>query len=115
MHVVIPPRELASMTNLLVEYQAKKKFGTVTKRRPLFDDAVAFAIDGFASAGALRPIRINEDDVLVQVYPRDLKVSVIFQRKIVHETYYVTRYYDLPRPIIQNLIANAGKSMPSAH
>ena len=115
MHIVVPPREFAAMSNLMVEYQHKRKFGTVTKRRPLFDDAVAYAIEGFAAKGALRPICISEDDVLVQVYPNDLKVSVIFQRKIATEIYYVTRYYDLPRPIIQNLLANAGKNMPSAH
>src|SRR5574342_753811 len=82
MHIVIEPRHLAEMTNLVTAYQEKRKFGSITKHRPIFDDAVAYAIEGFAAAGALRPIRFDEKSVLVQVYPKERKIAVVFQRSI---------------------------------
>lgn len=111
MHVVVSPRHLADMNNLLVPYLKKKKFGHEEKVRPLFDDAVQHALDAFKAAGALSPVRFDEDDCLVQVYPKEGLVAVIFQRMIVGETKYVIRTYPLPEPVIQSLLANSGQSI----
>lgn len=117
MHVVVDARSLSEMTNLLVAYQAPGKFRSVTRHRPLFDDAVAHAIQAFADAGAMRPIRFDETSVLVQVYPHDNKLAVVFQRQIglESEPRYVTRQYDVPRAVIETLLNAAGKKMPSLH
>ena len=114
MYVRVEARELANLTNVKTECKIKKKFGFRTAQRPIFDDAVAFAIEGFASAGALRPIRFDEDDVLVQVYPKDMKVAVIFQRRVAGEDWYVSRVYDLPKPVIESLLEKSGKA-PREH
>jgi hypothetical protein len=103
-HIVIDYHRLAEMTNLLTEYKVKKKFGYATKQRTLFDDAVAHAVDAFKEAGALYPVRIDDEDVLVQVYPSERVVAVLFQRKIAGNDHYVTRLYDLPPPIIKDLL-----------
>jgi hypothetical protein len=102
--VPIDYRRLAAMTNLQTEYKVKKKFGYATKTRTLFDDAVAHAVDAFKEAGALYPVRIDDEDVLVQVYPSDRVVAVLFQRKIAGQEYFVTRTYDLPPPVISDLL-----------
>lgn len=109
MHVVVEPRHLASMSNLMVPYLEKRKFRSVEKVRPLFDDAVAYAIDAFANAGALRPIKFDETSVLCQVYPKDFKVAIVFQRDVAGETRYVSRIYDLPPVVIDSLLATTGK------
>ena len=111
MHVVIAPRLLAEMTNLKTEYQVKSKFRTITKQRAVFDDAVAHALDAFAAEGALRPIRFDETSVLVQVYPKERKVAVLFQRMIAGKEFFVTRVYDLPQPVMESLLSASGKSV----
>ena len=116
MHIVIEPRHLAAMTRYTTTYKIKnKKFGWRDARRPVFDDAVAHAVDAFKDAGALFPVRFDETAVLVQVYPKDHKVAVIVQRKIINDDHYVTRIYDAPRPVVESLLAAAGKKMPAQH
>ena len=110
LHVVVPARALADRTNLVTPYTYKDKLRTRTKHRPVFDDAVAHAIQAFANAGALRPIRFDEDSVLVQVYPRELKVAVLFQRQVAGEWLYVTRLYDLPKPVLDDMLLAVGKT-----
>jgi hypothetical protein len=117
-HVVIEARHLASLSNYHTEYQGKHKFiaaSTKKPTRPVFDDAVANAIAAFADKGALHPVRFNEDDVVVQVYPKDLKVAVIFQRAIAGEVHYAPSYYDLPKPVLDALLEASGKRVPSEH
>lgn len=111
MHIVIEPRILAEMNNLLTEYQVRKKFRTTTGRRPIFDDAVARAIDCFAAAGALRPIRFTEDDVLVQVYPKERKAAVLFQRRIAGREFFFWYSYDIPEVVIGSLLDAARKQV----
>ena len=109
MHIVIETRHLAAMDNVLVEYQAPGKFRSTTKRRPIFDDAVAYAIDGFAAAGAMLPVLLDESGILVQVYPKEGKVAVVFLRSIAGKEHFVVRDYDLPPPVMQALLATTGK------
>ena len=120
-HVTIPPRLLAELSNYRTEYQPKARPGKFISAsakklsRSVFDDAVAKAIDAFAAKGAMRPIRFDEDDVLVQVYPGDMKVAVIFQRAIAGVVHYAPLYYELPKPILDSLLSAAGKRVPSQH
>ena len=117
LHVVVAPRHVAAMNTLQVSYKTKnKKFGWTTRHRPLFDDAVAYAVDGFKDAGALFPVRFDETCVLCQVYPKERAVTVTFQRKIVDQDHYVTRVYEqIPKSAIESLLAAAGKTMPAQH
>lgn len=111
LHVVIEPRVLAEMSNFRTMYETKGKFRKRMNHRPVFDDAVAHAIAAFAEKGALRPIRFNEDDVLVQVYPRELQVAVMFQRMIAGKEYFAVRTYPVPAPILDSLLVAAGKAL----
>jgi hypothetical protein len=113
-HIVVPPRHLAALTRYRTEYAPKAKFVTARARkpsRPVFEDAVANAIEAFAAKGALRPIRFDDEDVLVQVFPKDLKLAVVFQRRIAGTVYYAPSYYDCPKPVLDALVAAAGKSV----
>lgn len=103
-YIVIDYRKLADMTNLLTEYKVKKKFGYATKHRTLFDDAVAHAVEAFKEAGALYPVRIDDEDVIVQVYPSEGVVAVVFQRRIAGQEYFVPRTYNLPPAVISDLL-----------
>lgn len=114
-HVVVDWRRLAEMGNLLVEHKTKPKFRVITERRPLFADAWAHAADAFARAGALLPIVFDPSGVMAQVYPKERKVAVIFQRKIADGWQYVTRFYDLPYMVIQQLLEASGKAPPTQH
>ena len=117
LHVVVEPRHVAAMNTLVVPYKTKnKKFGHTTRRRPLFDDAVAHAVEAFKDAGALFPVRFDETALLCQVYPKERIVTVTFQRKIAGEDHYVTRTYEqIPGSAIEALLAAAGKTMPRSH
>ena len=118
-HVIIQPRHLAALSNYRCEYAPKQaKFVAASRKkpsRPVFDDAVANAIHAFKAKGALAPVRFGEDDVVVQVYPKDLKLAVIFQRSIAGAVHYAPSYYDLPKPVLDALLAAAGKRVPSEH
>ena len=117
-HIVIPHRHLAEMTNLLVPYMkpGTGKFKRPKEAvRPLFDDAMATAAQRFAEAGALLPLTHDESAILCQVYPKDGKLAIIVTRQIKGEDYFVTRTYDLPQPIIEALLANAGKRTIREH
>ena len=103
-YVVIEPRALADLDNLKTKYQVRSKFRVQTKVRSVFDDAVAGAIEAFAAEGAIRPIRFDESSVLVQVYPTEKKVAVVFQRMIAGKEYFFTRSYDLPPPVLDGLL-----------
>jgi hypothetical protein len=117
-HLTIPPRLLADLSNLQTEYTLKSRFiskSAKKRTRPVFDDAVANAIEAFADKGALRPIRFDADDVVVQVYPHDFKVAVIFQRSIAGTVHYSTSFYDLPPAALACLLDAAGKRAPATH
>ena len=114
MHVVIEPRILAGMTNYKSEYTPKRNFMTVDRAKekielPVFDVAVKQAIDAFRAKGAMFPIRFDETAVLVQAYPRDLKLAVTFQRSIAGEVHYATSFFDLPKPVLDALLEASGK------
>ena len=117
-HVVIPPRLVAGLSNYTTEYARKSKFVTSSAKkayRPVFDDAVAKAGEYFLKRGALAPVRFNEDDVLVQAYPSDLKLAVVFRRSIAGTVELCSLFYDLPKPVLDALIEAAGKKVPKTH
>lgn len=113
-HIVVNARDVAALTGYTTEYTRQGKFISANQKKPtrsVFDDAVANAIDAFADKGALRPIRFDEDDVVAQVYPCDMKLAIAFQRRIAGAVYYSTSYYDLPKPVLDALLANRGKAV----
>ena len=105
-YVLIEPRALANLDNLKTKYQVRSQFRVQTKVRSVFDDAVAGAIEAFAAQGAIRPIRFDEESVLVQVYPTEKKVAVVFQRMVAGKEYFFTRSYDLPQPVLESLLGS---------
>jgi hypothetical protein len=120
MHVVIEPRILANMTGYKSEYTPKRNFMTADRAKekielPVFDVAVKQAIDAFKEEGALFPVRFDEDDVLVQVYPKDMKLAVSFQRRIAGKVRYSNSFFDLPKPVLDQLLEAAGKRVPAEH
>lgn len=71
----------------------------------LAEDAAKQAAVAFREAGALLPVAIAEDDVLVQEYPHLHKVVFLFQRKIAGgESFYIFAF-DLPPKMIADLRA----------
>ena len=117
-HIVIPHAPLAEMTNLLVPYMkpGTGKFKRPKEAvRPLFEDAMAVAAERFATAGALLPLTHDESAILCQVYPKDQKLAIIVARQIAGQEHFVVRAYDLPHPIINQLLLSAGKRMIREH
>lgn len=107
-HVVVQTSVLSEMTNLLTETPTN---GGVLKQ-PVFEDAAAHARQAFAKAGSLiNPSRtFDDEDVLVQVYPNESRVVVLFQRKVASKEMFFWRSYDLPRPVVESLLERAGKA-----
>ena len=48
----------------------------------LWDDAVRRARQAFKKAGALLPIHIGDDSILVQEYPTQDRIAFIFERRV---------------------------------
>lgn len=72
---------------------------------PHFQEAAQQAAIAFREAGAMLPIRIEEDDVVVQEYPALNKVVFLFQRRIAGKEKFVERTYDLSEPFVAALRA----------
>lgn len=69
------------------------------------EDAAKRAAAAFREAGALYPIEIAEDDVLIQEYPRLHKVVFLFQRKIAGAEHFYHFTFDLPPQMVAELRA----------
>lgn len=92
---VVPVSKWSELTRLTVPYQTPHPFRTIITQRPIFMDALEHAKDAFLKAGAVLPIDIYEDQILVQEYPDLPAVAFVFQRRIGREWQYVIRKYDL--------------------
>lgn len=112
---VVPVSKWAELTNLTVPYTVPHPFRTITKTRPLFMDALETAKDAFLKAGAVLPIDIYEDDILVQEYPLTGSVVFVFRRFIGIEERFVPRKYDLPPSAIAWLKATGRWSDTITH
>lgn len=93
---VVPVSKWAELSSLTVPYQVPHPFRTIMKDRPIFLDALENAKDAFIKAGAILPIDIYEDDILIQEYPLSGSVAFVFRRYIGVQEKFVTRKYDLP-------------------
>ena len=102
---VVPASKWSELTRLQVPYQSPHPFRTIITQRPIFMDVLEYAKDGFIKAGAVLPVDIYEDDILVQEYPDQGAVLFIVKRRIQSEWRYVTRKYDLPPSAIRWLKA----------
>lgn len=71
---------------------------------PLYDEAARHALEVFRESGSLA-IRqhFDDDEILVQEYPKSRKLAFLFCRKIRNEPYYYTFTWDLPPEMITEL------------
>lgn len=109
-HIVIDYRHLASLSNVVTEYQVPHPFKRIVRKRPIFDDALAVAGECFAEAGALIPVVMDESQILAQLYPEEMKVAIIVGRTIAGEERYVVRCYDVPSSVMDTLLQTARKA-----
>lgn len=73
---------------------------------PFWAIAYAKAVESFAKAGAMHPIHIGEDQVLVQEYHgAKPALAFIFGREIAGEPYYHPHVFELSPKIISDLVA----------
>lgn len=123
--VVIEPDDLFRH-DIRVQYVLPGKFRSLSKPRMGFrhicDDVAEVAGEHFVRLGALVPLAgftINEDDILVQVYPELLKVAVHVQRMIGGDEHTAQIIY--PREgvwspeLIRMLLEGSGKRAPLRH
>ena len=70
----------------------------------LFKEAARHALEVFRESGSLA-IRqhFDDDEILVQEYPKQRKLAFLFCRKIRNEPYYYTFTWDLPPEMIAEL------------
>lgn len=82
---------------------------------PVFMHAMWIAKEAFRKAGAMLPVTIESDDIIVQEYPSRNEVVFIFQRDIVGQTFYsVCGPYGLNEEIIRSLTLAGKWSRPKA-
>lgn len=68
--------------------------------------AIEHAVEAFTSSGAVLPITIRPDEILVQEYPRQNKVAFLFQRRIAGKEHFYPYVFDLPPQMITKLAAS---------
>lgn len=69
----------------------------------LYMKAEAAAAQAFLSAGALAPLSIDDEDVMVQEYPTHHKLVFLFQRRIAGKEHFYPFVYDLPPTLVAEL------------
>ncbi len=70
---------------------------------PLYLQAEEHAAKAFLSAGALAPLTIDDEDVLVQEYPARNKLAFLFQRRIAGKEHFYPYIFDLPDNMVAEL------------
>lgn len=85
------------------------------RNTPLMPQAAEAAADAFIAIGALLPVWFEEDDILVQEYPRSGQIAFLFQRRIRGETHYYPYVYELPKAAIKELVAEGLWTPPTEH
>lgn len=127
-YVVIEPADLFSL-DIRVPYElpvAPGKFRSFSNpkmgRRHIFEDVGEIAGEHFIREGAfvgVRGLLIEEDDILVQVYPELLKVVVLVQRTIRGQEQVAQIVYPRegvwPPDLIRAILDGAGKKAPVRH
>lgn len=93
---IAPVGKWEELTGFHVPYQVPHPFRTIVKERPIFLDALEKAKDAFIAAGAVLPIDISEDDILIQEYPLTGTVVFLFRRHVGIREMFVPVKYDLP-------------------
>jgi hypothetical protein len=119
-HITFDFKHLASLSNYTTSYEDAPKFKlpgvNYTKKRPVYEDALAKAEAAFLASGALAPVRFDNSGILVQVYPKLDMLFVIFMRRVAgEERYHVSDPYHAPLPIVLSLLSAAGRKMPKEY
>jgi hypothetical protein len=68
-----------------------------------WQDAFKAARESFHAAGAMLPVFISDQDVIVQEYPMDGVLAFLFHRKIAGEDYYHPEVFQLSPGVIAEL------------
>lgn len=72
----------------------------------MFVVAYSNAIDAFIACGAVPPISIKPEDVMIQEYPSLNKLAFLFQRRIAGKEHFYPFVFDLPMQMIRDLRAS---------
>lgn len=70
----------------------------------LFESAATAAEEAFTRSGALAPITFDEEEVLVQEYPKAAKLAFVFCKRIRGNEHFYPFVFDLPPQMIADLI-----------
>lgn len=70
---------------------------------PFFGQAYDHAIEAFTISGAILPIKITQDQVLIQEYPDSNKVAFLFQMRIKGKEHFYPYVYELPPAMVSSL------------
>ncbi len=68
-----------------------------------FNEACKAAAEAFTNAGAVWPIHIYQDDVLVQQYPNQDTIEFVFSRDIAGEEVFYRYGYTLTQAMVSEL------------
>lgn len=98
---VVPAAKWRDLTGIEIEYEVPGKFRATKKRRSIYEDALVYARDAFARAGALLPIILDDSSIQVQEYPEQGVVAIIVSRNIAGEEKLVWRKYTLTDDVLQ--------------
>lgn len=72
-----------ALTNFQVSYEDTSDYWRPRiKKRSIFMDAVAKAMDFFAKAGAMHPIAFADDAIEIHVHPKTHTVAFLFKRHV---------------------------------
>ena len=84
------------MTNFQVSYEdVSDYYRPRIKKRSIFMDAVAKAMEFFAKAGALAPIAFSDDAIEIHVHPKTHTVAFLFKRAVAGTPMECAETYDL--------------------
>lgn len=90
-----------SLTNFVVDYEDTSDYWRPRiKKRSIFMDAVAKAIDYFDKAGCLHPIIFTDDAIEVHAHPKTYRVVFLFKRSVAGSPKECAVDYPLTPPMI---------------
>ena len=103
---VVPAAKWRDLPGVRAEYELVRAGKWPAKRtRPIYEDYVVTAQATFVAAGALMPVWIPSESILVQEYPLSGRVAFAAARDVMGREQIVWRYYDLSPGVVAWLAA----------
>ena len=102
---------IKELATALAKAQGEIKGALKDSQNPFFkskyaDLAEISAAQAFLAAGALAPLSIDYEDVIVQEYPTANKLVFLFQRRIAGREHFYPYVFDLPADMVAGLRAS---------